>query len=266
MRLTKIFGISFLLFTLNLSGQIEFVDIENIVLFEESAILDINNDSNNDFEIHYFYETDPNGYAFGYNVIPLDSNAVLANGYGSIVEKQLNDTIHQNLEDWMTFFPGPSYWIRRFVSYDNSLNIRVNEFTYLFMGIRLKVDTSYYYGWIQFSGLEYANNLTIESFAYNQSPYQIAVISDSLYTAVNENYLENSIIIYPNPATTNIMIRIDNSDITKIEIFNQVGQIVKNANFIDKINISTNDLNSGIYIAKIENNNYSISRKIIIEQ
>lgn len=89
-------------------------------------------------------------------------------------------------------------------------------------------------------------------------------INNNIYAGINEYTLVNSIVIYPNPASNNITIHLNNSNRAKIEIINQFGQVVKTANIENKnetINIS--DLSSGIYFVKTLSDNKTSVKKLI---
>jgi len=78
------------------------------------------------------------------------------------------------------------------------------------------------------------------------------------------------IVLYPNPAQSIIKLKkLSNHNITVIEIYNVFGKIVKNIENlldIDEIQLNVSDLNSGMYLFKIldENQNY-VTQKIIIK-
>ncbi len=77
---------------------------------------------------------------------------------------------------------------------------------------------------------------------------------------------ENFVQLFPNPCNDILNIRSD-KQISKIEIFNIYGQVVRNTNpTTDNISISINDLANGFYVAKISLTNGKIwSGKIIKE-
>jgi len=87
--------------------------------------------------------------------------------------------------------------------------------------------------------------------------------------AVFKNFTLNSldfdldqIDIYPNPTSSNIFIKTQNTFITKIELFNSLGQEIKviNDNF-ETIDIS--DLSTGVYIMKISSKLGTLNKKIL---
>ncbi len=98
--------------------------------------------------------------------------------------------------------------------------------------------------------------------------YQNPNYTECFYiTNVTFNRLNNTVNIYPNPANTEINIELaKNNENTKIEIFNNIGQIVYSAdtkNNIEKIDISK--LSSGMYFVKLSNRNLSHIKKIVLK-
>lgn len=91
---------------------------------------------------------------------------------------------------------------------------------------------------------------------------QISVNND-IFSGINEYTLDNSLTIYPNPASDFITVGINNDDAI-IEIVNQLGQTLKSEKInspISQINISS--LNSGIYFVKTTIGNKSSVKKLI---
>lgn len=98
--------------------------------------------------------------------------------------------------------------------------------------------------------------------------YEFEVVEDMNLVAYFKIYDEvaektyNIIEIYPNPSKDKITI--DGVEVSKIQIFNTLGQLVKTVQSSNEINIT--DLPTGIYIVKIsdfDENNYT--NKIIIQ-
>jgi len=71
--------------------------------------------------------------------------------------------------------------------------------------------------------------------------------------------------IYPNPAKNSI--HIDNANNSNIEVYNTLGQKVKTVTHVmDNASIDVSDLNNGMYIVKIQNNNSIQTKKIQISK
>ncbi|MBN8694627.1 MAG: T9SS type A sorting domain-containing protein [Bacteroidetes bacterium] len=103
----------------------------------------------------------------------------------------------------------------------------------------------------------------LNSLAGNQVTTTIDV-NNNIYAGINEYNLDNSLVIYPNPASNNITIHLNNSNSAKVEIINQFGQVVKTVNIESKNdNINISDLSSGVYFVKTLSENKSSVKKLI---
>ncbi|SHJ14714.1 Por secretion system C-terminal sorting domain-containing protein [Flavobacterium terrae] len=84
-------------------------------------------------------------------------------------------------------------------------------------------------------------------------------------TLSTENFTENTFSIYPNPSNGNFRIEYDPAiGNINVEIFSAIGQKVFEKQNINDTNISTNNLQKGIYLLKITNDSKSIVKKIVI--
>ncbi|BAO75909.1 hypothetical protein WPG_1679 [Winogradskyella sp. PG-2] len=117
-------------------------------------------------------------------------------------------------------------------------------------------------------------NAGIVSFALRQSDSadDETILIDNLKVAqsFNETSLSNEVFeistfkIYPNPTNTGIVnIASSNSDEMNIQIFDMLGKQVKNAT-ISNNSIDVSNLNTGIYLVKITQNNASTTKKLVI--
>ncbi|NQW42537.1 MAG: T9SS type A sorting domain-containing protein [Bacteroidetes bacterium] len=70
--------------------------------------------------------------------------------------------------------------------------------------------------------------------------------------------------IYPNPANTSFNIKVNNQNITTIQLINSLGQIMFNSDFVESTKINTENLASGIYTLQIKNNGVNEIVKIIV--
>lgn len=80
---------------------------------------------------------------------------------------------------------------------------------------------------------------------------------------LNDSEIENLVTLYPNPSNSIINLNFKNNIvISNLSIVNSIGKVLKKyENFENSIDIS--DLSNGIYFLKIENDNKTITRKII---
>ena len=82
------------------------------------------------------------------------------------------------------------------------------------------------------------------------------------------DFIDNNILVYPNPANKVINITSNNTDIYSIDLYNVIGELILSKSNVNSkvIIINKNELNSGIYISKITDiNGNSIVRNIIFE-
>ena len=81
-------------------------------------------------------------------------------------------------------------------------------------------------------------------------------------------FIDNNILVYPNPANKVINIKSNNTDIYSLDLYNVIGELMLSISDVNSkvITINKNELNSGIYISKITDiNGNSIVRNIIFE-
>lgn len=82
------------------------------------------------------------------------------------------------------------------------------------------------------------------------------------------DFIDNNILVYPNPANKVINITSNNTYIYSIDLYNVIGELILSKSNVNSkvIIINKNELNSGIYISKITDiNGNSIVRNIIFE-
>jgi hypothetical protein len=83
--------------------------------------------------------------------------------------------------------------------------------------------------------------------------------------SVEEQELDTTLSIYPNPAKDHVNISISNNAVTRIEIYDILGKRV----FVRKINesmsIDVSSLTSGLYLFKFIQDDRTITKKLIIE-
>ena len=79
-------------------------------------------------------------------------------------------------------------------------------------------------------------------------------------TGISESF-SNPIVIFPNPANTELNIILPENDYAQIEISNALGQVIVNDQIKDKIDISS--LTSGLYYITIQQGQQKYSQKLI---
>ncbi|WP_347173221.1 BspA family leucine-rich repeat surface protein [Polaribacter uvawellassae] len=115
--------------------------------------------------------------------------------------------------------------------------------------------------WLESASKSSKNQADIGSFTITASETSVLSVED--FNKENEN-LE----VYPNPATSNIIIAMsNNTTIKNIEIYNILGKkvITQKSNSNSKINVNVADLASGVYFIRANTNKKTLIKKIIIK-
>ncbi len=103
----------------------------------------------------------------------------------------------------------------------------------------------------------------IYGYDYDHNPFEIE-LGNRL--AQNEELINDDIQLYPNPAKESINITSKDENIKELKIYNMLGALVYSARVNEKTStITIKNLPSGIYYAKLELENSTISRKFIVE-
>ena len=112
-------------------------------------------------------------------------------------------------------------------------------------------------------------NHFIADFGFGTCEYSNGSLTNqALLSTDDKSFLENSIKVFPNPATRNSDIFVlfgANMDV-KINVYSITGKLVltnESANS-NRAKISTSSLTNGMYMLHIEANNTSITRKVVV--
>jgi hypothetical protein len=83
---------------------------------------------------------------------------------------------------------------------------------------------------------------------------------------INEQFLENEILLYPNPAKDKLNLKWNNSNNISIIIYNSIGQELSTI-FLSKQNriIDISELHNGLYFLKISDGNKAGIKKLIVD-
>ena len=93
-----------------------------------------------------------------------------------------------------------------------------------------------------------------------------ATLSSKDRTAINETAKLNTLEIYPNPASDKLFIQLPESKANlMVEVYNNLGQMVKQKDIGLIRSIDVNELNSGIYFVKISTGKATITKRILIK-
>ena len=79
------------------------------------------------------------------------------------------------------------------------------------------------------------------------------------------NELANSVSIFPNPAKDFIFIQSPTVEVSKVELFNSIGQMVLSQDGLVNNGINVSNLSKGIYVMKLNSANSSYATKIVVE-
>jgi hypothetical protein len=102
--------------------------------------------------------------------------------------------------------------------------------------------------------------------------YTRSIKSPDKVTSINSLYkISNELILYPNPANSKIYVKAADIEISKIELMDTKGQSIKQfLNFESSVNneyvFELGNINSGMYFIKIQGDNYTEIKKILILQ
>ena len=103
---------------------------------------------------------------------------------------------------------------------------------------------------------------TIEASMGN-FPLGLLTEGGSAALSINENSFANHFKIYPNPSNGNFNIEVDDNIIgAKAIIYNILGQKIKD--FVLTENVTSQNLNAGIYIVEINNGKIKVAKKLIV--
>ena len=99
--------------------------------------------------------------------------------------------------------------------------------------------------------------------SYNTSPSYITILADPNSI---EYYNDNSIDVYPNPATSNILIKSKTEEIISVKLLNYSGcEILNFTNLSDSfLNLDISNLKQGIYLAQIQTKKGLVLRKFSV--
>ncbi len=92
-------------------------------------------------------------------------------------------------------------------------------------------------------------------------------------SGINNNIIDNTLNIYPNPAKEFINIAFESDQVRSsiINLYNALGEIMQttilqnNTSGSQKLKLETNNLPAGLYVVEIKTGNYTCSRKIMID-
>lgn len=100
----------------------------------------------------------------------------------------------------------------------------------------------------------------------NTNPSNRVMFDDLKWTCgllSNEEFSQETFNIYPNPVSNQLNIQLNSTEKTQIDIYNILGKRVLTKTIHQSQSIQLENLNSGVYILKLTQNNSTISKKLI---
>ncbi len=116
-------------------------------------------------------------------------------------------------------------------------------------------------------GVNYSDALANGTFIDINNPLsiEIQIIIDQVNNSLNieDNTIKNSIIVYPNPASRQVKILLNDASIVKkVNIYNALGQFIKTST---RTTIDVSSLSKGIYYIEVLTNYFKTTEKLIID-
>lgn len=97
-------------------------------------------------------------------------------------------------------------------------------------------------------------------------PFIYTRISCNDCAIVNVQDIENNnITVYPNPATNNFTVNLGNDEQAHIQLYNLIGQEVYNETIKGSTQVNVSNLNSGIYMLKVNYNGNVSTTKVVVK-
>ena len=265
-------------------------DIDNIS-HRKATIEKITSDSYNDpsylktaMILHMLkYKLGDEEYAHGINSYLVDLNQNNQNAtfksFKESIETQSHLDVSDFFNDWFVGKGFPSYEISWFQNKStNAINITVNQIqsdpsvSFFEMPVPIKVSNEQ--GESQFIRLELSGSKQsftgIIPFAIKtvqiDPEYQIISKNNTVKNGIDQEVLNNTIALFPNPARNSLNIQ-NSSDavVEKISIYNMLGKLVlQETNPIAAINLRP--LSFGIHLVEIETSQGTLHKTILKEQ
>jgi hypothetical protein len=130
-----------------------------------------------------------------------------------------------------------------------------------YLGVKFSIGANTHYGWIRLDVASDASSAVIKDFAYDATPNAPILAGDMLTTNIPE--LGDVLFWKQN---NNISLNFGDIEFqnAEISIYNALGQVVRSSTTSEKhTNISTDDLNTGLYIVSVVIGNQKTSFKFI---
>ena len=117
------------------------------------------------------------------------------------------------------------------------------------------------------TGSTWQGDMCVDAITVTNAAAALAGIGDSPIASAQENFLpEFDIQVYPNPAITNVSVRVGGFEGAEYTITNLQGQVITTGNIAsDELNLDVSAWASGMYIITVGAEDQRITRQIIKE-
>jgi hypothetical protein len=225
--------------------------------------LDLNNDGTFDFNFKLtLYPGGTTSYAVSYNkvgVTPLGSNAINGSATGAYIYP-LAMNVGETVQSSLQFNVGGSQSMASFwagvAGYGNWQGV-----TDKYIGLKLDVAGTIYYGWARLDIEQFATQFTIKDYAYMNAADQPIVIGSGT-TGIQQTTLAG-VTIYNDNRT--VFIQTENEVNGTIRVVNAIGEeVFSKPSDGTASQISLSNVTSGIYFVSITAQNIRYTKKILI--
>jgi hypothetical protein len=106
------------------------------------------------------------------------------------------------------------------------------------------------------------SQVTCDNFATTDNgTTNVSFLSTNNFEQIKDDYT-----FFPNPTNGKVEYKGNELTINKIDIFDNVGRLVKQVKTISTNSLDLNELNDGVYLVKIQTENGNLNQKIIIKK
>ena len=198
-----------------------------------------------------------------------EPNKCLAWGYRFNEEEVTVETVMDAIAeaDGRFAYDGSNGWLSDITYNDGELNLAL-------AGMYFMYNVNGYAAWYGYNEQTVVNGDFIkwgdESCGTEIAPWTYVwtqtVEPVSVYDAVNENI--NTLAIYPNPAISETFVTVENTGVNAVSVYDMQGRLVisesVNAMAGEKVRLSTEMLNAGVYFVTVSSDNAVSTAKLVV--
>lgn len=161
-------------------------------------------------------------------------------------------------------------------AFNNVIRVKYNVVTNITVLVFNVTQTQNIYEWYdgvyKFPLLHIENTVTTDPFGGAPTVDKIVWVEATGPAGIKQNSVNNDFSLAPNPAHDQVNVKLNTSATaaqTKIIITNALGQLVYQNNNVDSklsnLNISTGDLEKGVYFVSVMQNNQTFTKKLVVQ-